>query len=141
MKHIKKSPGTILLEYDDSYKCMYVKYLKASSSEEFRSVWNRALEIAIEKQCRRWLLDQRKQSVHPKDQDWIIQEWYPQSLQKLPFSPETPSHVAVVESENFFIKYTSEKFIKEVGAPGLTTATFRSEKEAREWLMEVHVPA
>ncbi len=136
MTSVKKIAKTIHLEYNEADQFIYIKFLKASPSEEFRTMWKIALDMAVEWQCRRWLLDQRKQSVLPVDEVWVTNDFFHESVRRLPFSPENPSYIAMIESENFFIKYSSDKFIEENSAPGLTTTVFRSEKEAKAWLKE-----
>ncbi len=136
MSYTKKSSKTIHLEYNEADSYIYIKYLKASTSEEFRTMWNDALDMAVEWQCQKWLLDQRKQSVLPVDQVWVTNDWFPRSMQRLPTSQENPSYIAIIESENFFIKYSADRFIQENSMPNMTTTIFRSEIEAKVWLNE-----
>ncbi len=131
----KTAKDSILLSYNGQSNYIHMKYLKSSKSEEYRNVWECALDIAEEYQCNLWLIDQKKQNIHPDDQKWVINDWFPRSVQRAPFSVENPRRIALVESENFFVQFSTEKFVKENSAPGFITNVFPNTDLAETWLL------
>ena len=119
---------------EDNY--VHIRFLGVSTSEELKNAYNQALELVKEHNVRLWLIDQRKQMIHPDDQKWVEQEWFPSSLEHAPLDPNYPRCVAVVQSENFFVEFSANKFAKENSAPGFSIEVFRNPENAQSWIKE-----
>lgn len=128
---------SIDLSYNEDEKYINFEYLKSSKSDDFRAAWNAALKIQEDKNCKKWLLNQKKQSIHPEDQKWVETDWIERSMKATPFSEDDPRYVAIIQSENFFVEFSTKKFIKENSFPGFIINIFRNVDDGVKWLKEV----
>lgn len=113
-----------------------IEFKKHSKSDEFKAAWNKALDLAIEHQSHHWLMDQRNQSIFPKDQQWVEKEWFPKTLEHLPLDPKRPRYVALVQSKNFFVDFSAKKFIEQNSFPGFEVNIFSEVADAEAWLRD-----
>lgn len=125
---------SVEVQHEPEKNVVQISFKKPSKSEDFRSAYNKALDLATENHCKRWLIDQREQSIHPSDQEWSVQEWFPRSIQQFPLDPDLPRYVAVVQSRNFFVEFSAKKFIEENSVPGLVVEVFRDPDSAMNWV-------
>ncbi|MEL6538485.1 MAG: hypothetical protein AAFQ98_23895 [Bacteroidota bacterium] len=52
----------------------------------------------------------------------------------MPLHPDSPRHVSIIQSQNFFVEFKAKKFIKDNSAPGFVMNVFRGIEEASAWL-------
>ena len=133
----KEEFDSIVVVYNEQERFIHMDHIKPSKSEDVVSAWNYALKIASENQCSKWVINEKNKSVLPKDQEWLQQDWYSRSLELIPFSEKAPRYIALVKSDNFFVEFSTDNFVKENSFPGLELNVFKSVADGKSWLKKV----
>ncbi len=116
----------------DSY--IYIKYIKESTSDDFRAIWNYTFELMDKYSDNKWFIDQTHQNVFPSDQKWHYEVWFSKVMELHPFSFENPRYIALIMPLNFYAEFTTQEFIDNNSGGGLTTNIFKTNEEAIQWL-------
>ncbi|KAA9333083.1 STAS/SEC14 domain-containing protein [Hymenobacter busanensis] len=114
-------------------RLLEVTWLGAASSEEFRQTQQYILALAARHQVRAWLGDLRRMPpLHPLDQIWLQQHWFPQFLEL------GLEKLAVVNADDPFGRQNVEDVVVASKArqhPGRPeTRYFNDAEQAREWV-------
>jgi len=125
-----------VVEHLANENIILINFKKPSKSDDFRNIWNTALELSEHTKSQKWLLNQVEQVVHPDDQTWVETVWFPKSMEVRPISAEDPRYVSIVQSKNFFAEFSAKNFIKNNSAPGFLVNVLKTEEEALAWLVE-----
>lgn len=68
--------------YDTTSSSIYVYWKGFVMVEDFKKAMLKALEFYIEKKALHWIIDQtERQAVHPKVNEWVLEEFYPKLLE------------------------------------------------------------
>lgn len=135
MEAIKKYESGVA-GYDVEGKYIYVSFSKSAKSEEFRSIWKHTLTIMKQYDPSKWLINEANLSIMPEDRNWHQNEWFVQSLNIQSLDENNPRFIALVMSKNFFLEFSTRKFIEANSAPGFIINVFPTEEKAKEWLKE-----
>lgn len=120
--------------YDTEGKYIKISFNKSAKSEEFRAVWNHALGLMKKFGSEKWMINEAKLSIMPEDRNWHQNDWFAQSLTIKPLDENNPRHIALIMSENFFLEFSTRKFIEANTIPGFIVNVFPTEEKAKEWL-------
>lgn len=118
------------VRYDESLDAVRVDWKRAANHEDFETVLDQALELVTEEEATNWIADLREMgAVHPDDQAWVNEEWFPRALST------SLSRMAVVRSADFVQNQSVDSIMQEVG-DGLVHHYFDSTDDAERWLQE-----
>ncbi len=68
--------------YDKENSAIYVYWKGFVMVDDFKSAMIKALDFYTEKKALHWIIDQtERQAVHPKVNEWVLEEFYPKLLE------------------------------------------------------------
>ena len=120
--------------FDPDGEFIKVSFSNSAKSEEFRAVWNHTLALIKKYGASKWMINEAKLSLMPEDRNWHQNDWFGQSITIQPLDEKNPRHIALIMSENFFLEFSTKKFIEATSVPGFIVNVFPSEAEATNWL-------
>lgn len=120
--------------FDADGKYIKVAFSKSAKSEEFRAVWNHTLALMKKYGSSKWMINEAKLSVMPEDRNWHQNDWFAQSITVQPLDEKHPRYIALIMSENFFLEFSTKKFIEATSVPGFIVNVFPTEEKATYWL-------
>ncbi|CAA9275661.1 MAG: hypothetical protein AVDCRST_MAG95-3009 [uncultured Adhaeribacter sp.] len=133
MKVYHNEQITIFLE--KRIHLLHLVWTGIPTSENFYNAFIASLQVAVQHQVKKWLIDQRNLTMfNPKDLQWWIQQWLPEAARHL----SSKSKIAIIQHDlNQFGKLGSDRLLRAVFAlnANLKSRYFLQEDEAREWLV------
>jgi hypothetical protein len=123
------------LSYEPTTAGIIFTYKRFGTSEEFRSAWTMAAELAYAKRVYKWVFHSlRMEMLRPADQDWFIEVMVPRMNEVA----QQPLQVAVVIPESVFAKLSVMNIAKAVKEnQDAVFQFFATEEQALAWLKTV----
>jgi hypothetical protein len=105
-----------------------------TQSAEYQTVCNQCLAMAKEKNIRKWFIDQTLMNIHPRDLQWLFEDWVPRLIKEVGAWRTT----ATVLSKNLFGEFMTKQNISHnvmKDAEHANAGFFKSREEAIDWLL------
>lgn len=117
------------LWYDSDLDAVYHRVKRPLPVEPMKVLLNKGREVLEEKRARKWLSDDRNNSVVPKDvETWSETNWLPQMV------AAGWKFWAVVMPATAIAKRNIAKFQEAFASQGVVVQYFTNLEEARKWL-------
>ncbi len=76
-----KQPN-VEISHDTTNSAIYIYWKGFVMLDDFKKAMLKALDFYQEKQALHWIIDQtERQAVHPKVNEWVLEEFYPKLLE------------------------------------------------------------
>ena len=127
-----KQPN-VEIYYDTEHSAIYIYWKGFVMLDDFKIAMLKALEFYQEKNAKHWLIDQtERQAVHPKVNEWVLEEFYPKLLKVA----EKDAKMAVIVPKDVFGRFSmnsqTESLTKKY-AEMIPYQYFKSLSEATKW--------
>jgi hypothetical protein len=121
--------------YEPDADCIIFTYKRFGTSEEFRSAWIAAAELAVFHKTRKWVSNSiRMEVLRPDDQDWFIKVMAP----RLKVESQGAAYIALIVTESAFARLSTLNIAKAVKQnQGATFKYFSTQEKGLEWLRSV----
>lgn len=89
--------------HDTITSAIYIYWKGFVMVEDFKKAMLKALEFYIEKKAKHWIIDQtERQAVHPKVNEWVLEEFYPKLLEVA----QKDARMAVIVPKDVFGRFS-----------------------------------
>lgn len=127
-----KQPNVEVFFYKE-HSAIYVYWTGFVMLDDFKKAMLKALEFYKEKHAKHWLIDQtERQAVHPKVNEWVLEEFYPKLLEVA----QKDAKMAVIVPKDVFgrfsMKSQTESLTKKYEEM-IPYQYFQSLSEATKW--------
>ncbi len=133
IESLYKQPN-VEISYDKENSAIYIYWKGFVMLDDFKKAMLKALDFYIEKKALHWIIDQtERQAVHPKVNEWVLEEFYP----KLYVAAGKDAKMAVIVPKDVFgrfsMKSQTESLTKKYEEM-IPYQYFQSLSEAVRWL-------
>jgi hypothetical protein len=128
-----KQPN-VEVSYDTDNSAIYIYWKGFVMVDDFQKAMLKALDFYTEKKALHWIIDQtERQAVHPKVNEWVLEEFYPKLLEVA----QKNAKMAVIVPKDVFgrfsMKSQTESLTKKFEEM-IPYQYFQSFLEATRWL-------
>ncbi|WP_375558821.1 hypothetical protein ACE193_13870 [Bernardetia sp. OM2101] len=74
--------SNVEISHDTIHSAIYIYWKGFVMLDDFKKAMRKALEFYQDKNATHWIIDQtERQAVHPKVNEWVLEEFYPKLLE------------------------------------------------------------
>jgi hypothetical protein len=119
----------VTLWYHPDTKIVHSKIHKFITGKEFQEFLMTGKDVLIKNQAKKWLSDDRSNSVLKKeDVDWGNENWFPVCVK------HGWKYWAIVQPQKVLAQSRLEDLVKQFATHGVTSKFFTDDKDAMAWL-------
>ncbi|PIY08710.1 MAG: hypothetical protein COZ18_10910 [Flexibacter sp. CG_4_10_14_3_um_filter_32_15] len=97
-----KQPN-VEISHDAANSAIYIYWKGFVMLDDFKKAMLKALDFYQEKQALHWIIDQtERQAVHPKVNEWVLEEFYPKLLEMA----QKDAKMAVIVPKDVFGRFS-----------------------------------
>ncbi len=117
------------IHFDTSLLAVCVEWKGYAEGEDFRSGFNRGIELLQQRRASRWLADCRLQGpITQADQQWMNQDWHPRAV------AAGMRWVALVSPQSAVARLSVKSIVTKINNVDLVLHVFADMESARDWL-------
>lgn len=115
--------------WNEEVKAVVLQWKGYATSEQFRDIMNKGLELLVSKRGSKWVGDCTKfMTLQKADEDWSNSDWLGRAMQS------GIKTIAIVTPEKLIQKNIVDRIIDNNGNVLISTQKFSSVEEALAWL-------
>jgi hypothetical protein len=119
----------VTLWFHPDTKIVHSKVHKFITGKEFKEFLTTGKDVLIKHQCRKWLSDDRSNTVLKKeDVDWGNENWFPVCVRN------GWKYWAIVQPQKVLAQSRMEDLVKQFADHGVTSKFFSDDTDAMIWL-------
>jgi hypothetical protein len=129
-----QTPQAVVI-WDEEISTAVLQWRSLATGENYRTVYEKLLELIKEKNATRTLVDTRLlRKSNPQDSAWLTQDWMPRLLQT-----SITLNLVVIPTSEYAQKSVEEIIIKSGTETSADTIYFDDVDKARDWLKALAV--
>ncbi|AFM04067.1 hypothetical protein Fleli_1657 [Bernardetia litoralis DSM 6794] len=95
--------SNVEVSYDTDNSAIYIYWKGFVMLDDFKDAMLKALDFYTEKKALHWIIDQtERQAVHPKVNEWVLEEFYPKLLD----ATQKDAKMAVIVPKDVFGRFS-----------------------------------